>query len=109
MIILLIEIDKYKKVLSYKEGEFEKVNIYKLNKWIDDKVKFGILTNSDFLSIYRYGGAVIRNGAILIKNRKKTYRTVFGKDIDVVNTTIDIFLTEVEGNIREFKLNRLLN
>lgn len=100
--LILVELDKERKnILLYKEKEFEKVHLGEINKWIDDKFKFGILTNSDYSSINRYGGTIIRNGAIIIKNRKLHSK--------IFDNFFDYILTEVEQKLIIFKIENILN
>lgn len=103
--LILVEIN-YNRVISYKERGFNKISLLEINKWIDNKFKFGILTNSDYSSINRYGGTIIRNGAIIIKNRNIRNTNTFSNDL---NDYLNDYLIEVEQHLRMFKINNILN
>ena len=67
---ILVELDTNRNILSYKEKEFTEINLSELNNWVDI-VKFGVLKNADFYVMNNYGGTIIRNGAILIKEKRE--------------------------------------
>ena len=83
--------------------------------WIDEidpfsgRVRYGRLNNSDYVAIENYGGTIIRNGAILLKNRKKTYMSIFNKEVSTSNSATNQLLVSIEKALLNNKIDRILN
>lgn len=91
---ILVELDMNRNILSYKEKEFKQIDLSELNNWVDI-VKFGVLNNAYLYTLNNYGGAIIRNGAILIKERRKKLK----EDLSFYNT--DNFLFDIEQKLEQ--------
>jgi hypothetical protein len=118
--ILLVEFTinfdlTFGKLIKFYEKEFDHISIHLLNKWIDEisptlgRVKYGTLTNSDCVAIEKYGGSIIRNGAILLKDRKKTYMSIYNKEVDISNSATNQILISVEKALLNYKIDSILN
>lgn len=57
----------------------------------------------------KYGGAIIRNGVILIKEKRKKLKEDLSFYAQLGNTDTNNFLLDIEQKIRQDKIDKLLN